>query len=326
MASIISFNEAISETNDQDRSLLIGNGFSAQHFSYQNLLEKTDIDPSEPIYKLFKETGGYDFEAVIHALSEASKVARIYGHSDNSDAFTKDANRVREQLVHAIREIHPEHKQNIVPHISSAMLFLSNFIQFFSLNYDLLLYWIQLEKGHFSDGFGLGEERGGIRGPFKSEAYCNTFYIHGCLHLFLDQEKMLYKAVKSQNGTIDSISNRIVEKKQLPLYVAEGTSVAKISKINSVPYLRYCLDKLHSINGYIFIYGHSAKDNDTHIYDAIFRSNASGVFFSVYDTSEDSISQFDAQLSRFQKLGKKGIPYKLYDAKSACVWDTGSGA
>ena len=38
MPDVISFEEAIQKTDGEDRALLIGNGFSAQYFTYASLL------------------------------------------------------------------------------------------------------------------------------------------------------------------------------------------------------------------------------------------------------------------------------------------------
>ena len=48
MPDVISFSEAIARTDGKDRSLLIGNGFSAQYFSYADLLGKSGIVDAQP--------------------------------------------------------------------------------------------------------------------------------------------------------------------------------------------------------------------------------------------------------------------------------------
>jgi hypothetical protein len=69
MPEIISFDDALAQTKDKDRSLLIGNGFSIEHFSYQTLLEKAGLDDEDPVRKLFAELRTFDFESVIRARS-----------------------------------------------------------------------------------------------------------------------------------------------------------------------------------------------------------------------------------------------------------------
>ena len=53
MPDVISFEDAIVATKDQGRSLLMGNGFSIQHSSYQTLLKETQLGADEPLRKLF---------------------------------------------------------------------------------------------------------------------------------------------------------------------------------------------------------------------------------------------------------------------------------
>ena len=52
----------------------------------------------------------------------------------------------------------------------------SQFVTVFSLNYDLLLYWVNLEKRLLGDGFGLGAHSGRFIGPFSRAriATCST--------------------------------------------------------------------------------------------------------------------------------------------------------
>ncbi|MFP3422587.1 DUF4917 family protein, partial [Bacillus sp. SIMBA_161] len=79
-----------------------------------------------------------------------------------------DAQNVREALVTAVNATHPAHREDLAFQYESAAAFLKNFGTVFSLNYDLLLYWVNLEKRLLKGGFGLGEDvdEGRFRGPF----------------------------------------------------------------------------------------------------------------------------------------------------------------
>lgn len=323
MPSIISFDDAIAATAKQNRSLLIGNGFSSKFFSYKTLLDSVDIGADEPVMKLFRKLHTFDFEAVIRSLTDAAVVSDTYGDTNRASRFLEDADSLRAQLVHAIRANHPTNRADIEPIIPSCIAFLKNFTKFFSLNYDLLLYWVLLENPNslFTDGFGLGAVNDGMKGPFIEGAYCNTYYLHGGIHLFSDRQGDIHKHLKNQNGIIDAITNTIETRKLLPTYVAEGTSWQKIAKINSVPYLRYCYSNLGQIEGNLFIFGHSAADNDSHIYNKIFKSNIDHIYFGTYRSNSDNIAGFDSQLARYQRLAKSEIGYTFYDAESAKVWD-----
>jgi hypothetical protein len=41
---VIDFQEALKRTEDGERTLLIGNGFSSEYFSYRNLLDKSGLE------------------------------------------------------------------------------------------------------------------------------------------------------------------------------------------------------------------------------------------------------------------------------------------
>jgi hypothetical protein len=69
------------------------------------------------------------------------------------------------------------------------------------------------------------------------------------------------------------------------------------------------------------VFGHSAAENDEHIYRAIFGSETKQVYFGVYQPNDDKLRELDAQLAKYQKLGNQGVPYSFYDSESAHVWD-----
>jgi len=246
MPKVISYEEAMKQTGGKDCGLLLGNGFSIQHFSYKTLLEKSDLEPDEPVRLLFDLLETVDFERVVKALEDASIVETVYGNDPHSTELLADANRLREALVHAVRTTHPGHREDIEGVIPSCVEFLASFSNVFTLNYDLLLYWVILQRGaNFSDGFGLGVEANGFLGPF----YCNIFNVHGGLHLFRKPDDDVEKCLMGTTGVIDAIAKVITEGKRFPIYVAEGTSSAKLSRINSIPYLKHCYEILQASTG-----------------------------------------------------------------------------
>jgi hypothetical protein len=158
---------------------------------------------------------------------------------------------------------------------------LRSFNVIFTLNYDLLLYWVILKTERHSDGFGLGGEDGGFR-TFRLGAYCTTYYMHGALHLFLGPQLETRKRVVTNFTITDDITSTIRREKQLPLFVAEGSSLQKLARINSVPYLWHCYEELKKITENVFIFGHSASENDKHVYDALFECKIKRIFFCVH--------------------------------------------
>lgn len=321
MAKILTFEEAMKAAGGKDCSLLLGNGFSARYFSYRSLLDKADLKPTDPVRILFDRLKTVDFERVVRSLESAAEVEAAYGNSKHADELIKDANRLREALVHAIRETHPAHREDIADVIPSCAAFLNAFDQIFTLNYDLLLYWVSLaDEARLPDGFGLGERRNGFQGPFKIGAYCNTYNVHGGLHLFRDGMDV-HKRLDTGSGVIDAIAQTIVNQKRFPLYVAEGTSSAKMNRIKASDYLSHCYEKLGESTGSFFVFGHSADPNDAHIYNAIFKSKIAHLYFCIYQPTDDKIKAVSGELARYKERAGSKISYTFVDSESCHVWD-----
>jgi hypothetical protein len=113
VTALIAFDEAIKASDGKDRALLLANGFSIQHFNYKTLLEKSGLDTRGPLRTLFDTLDTVDFEVVIKALEDAAVVERVYNKVKRADLFLDDADKVRRALVHAVREIHPGHREDI---------------------------------------------------------------------------------------------------------------------------------------------------------------------------------------------------------------------
>lgn len=319
----IPFNDAIALSN-ANRSLLIGNGFSiaqaGAQFSYASLLDKTGLQAGDPVRNVFTALNTVDFELVMQALQHAAQIEDAYGEAARGTLFRNDAAAVREALIHAVREVHP----GISFEIPQAQRdrcgdFLRSFGNVFTINYDLLLYWVILKMGGnlFTDGFGLGNEVGGFR-TFSESGLCNTFYLHGALHLFLEEERETQKRVATTGAIISDIADTIRVRGQLPLFVSEGTSVQKMARINSVPYLRFSYDKLKALQGSLFVYGHSMAENDYHLYNAIFESGIDRLFVCVYKPDENLQSARE-RLAQFRERNQ-GIEVSYVDSSSVQVW------
>ena len=314
--------EAINATKTKAKALLIGNGFSAQHFSYSNLLAEARLEDGNPVKALFEQLNTVDFEVVIHALQDAAMVERAYDNIDQANRFEKDARKVREALVTAVNATHPAHREDLSHQYKCAAAFLEHFAEVFSLNYDLLLYWVNLEKRLLNDGFGRGENvaEGRFKGPFLKNAHCNIFNLHGGLHLFQNEIGETYKALNDGDGVIANITREITENKRLPLYVAEGDSVSKLRKINSVEYLRHCYRILQETTAVVFVFGHSASPNDAHIYHAIFGSKKVHAYFGIFKPDDCKIKAVDAELAKYKKLGGNKVSYSFFASETAHVW------
>jgi Domain of unknown function (DUF4917) len=309
MSKVISFDDAMKNADDKDCSLLLGNGFSARYFSYRSLLDKADLKVNDPVRVLFDRLKTVDFERVVKALEGASEVEMAYGNREHAKGLVVDAGRVREALEHAIRGTHPAHREEIEDVIPSCVAFLSPFDEVFTLNYDLLLNWVSLsDEAHLTDGFGLGERRNGFQGPFKRDAYCKVYDLHGGLHLFRNGSDV-EKRIAGPTGVIDAIAQTITTDKRFPIYVAEGTSPAKLARIKSNDYLSHCYEKVGASVGSFFVFGHSADPNDAHIYQALFRSKIKHLYFCIYQPTDDKIETISGELARYKERMGSEIGY-----------------
>jgi hypothetical protein len=324
MSDTLSFDDAIKASGSSPRTILLGNGFSIAQaggqFAYESLLEQSGLAENSPIRNVFRVLDTFDFEIVMKALEDAAQVELAYEDKNRSKKFKDDATALREALIHAIRTVHPGIQFDIPKLQRDACAgFLKNFESIFTLSYDLLLYWVILHAAskEFRDGFGLGEEIDGFR-KFDLGGYCNTYYLHGALHLFTDAELDTLKRIVTTNTIIDDIATTIRNRRQLPLFVAEGTVSQKIARIRSVPYLTNCYQELSSINGHLFIFGHAASENDAHVYDAICRSKIEKVFVCVHQP-EANLASMRERLARYAERRKK-IKWTYVDAATAKVW------
>jgi hypothetical protein len=317
----ITFDEAMKAVEAGPRSLLLGNGFSSRYFSYRTLLEKCGLVADDPVRVLFDRLKTVDFERVVRALEQAAEVEQAYGNAKHAGQLIKDADRVREALVHAIKDTHPAHREDIKDVIPSCSAFLARFDPVFTLNYDLLLYWVSLfNEARLPDGFGLGEKRNGFLGPFSAGGHCKTYNVHGGLHLFRDGV-LVQKRIDGGKGVIDAIAQTITAGKRFPLYVAEGTSPAKLTRIKASDYLSHCYETLKASTGFFFVFGHSADPNDAHIYDAIFRSDIAHLYFCVFQPTDEKLKNFRGELTRYRERTGSKIDFTFIDSESAHVWD-----
>lgn len=321
---VITFEEGLEASNGRPRSILLGNGFSiaqsGAEFSYANLLERSGLADGSSIRNVFDVLGTTDFEEVMHALEHAATVEQAYGDNAKAEQFNNDAAEVREALIRAIHTVHPGIQFDIpAEQMTACAQFLQHFGTVFSLNYDLLLYWTILnsEGLRLRDGFGRGETVDGFR-TFQTDADCNVYHPHGALHLFLGRQQEAKKRVRTGDTIIDDIENTIRRENQLPLFVAEGTRQQKIAKINSVPYLRHSYNQLKETDGSLFVFGHSASDNDVHIYRAIFLSRVTDLFFCVHDP-DNNLDQIEEQLAPHIRE-RADINIHYVSSETANVW------
>ena len=179
--------------------LLLGNGFSRacrdDIFAYSALFDRADFNQLSPrarhAFDLLQTT---DFERVMLALRDAARLVGLYlpGQPCVGRQLQEDADGLREVLVQAVADNHPEFPAQISDSsYASCRRFLARFDRIYTLNYDLLLYWALMQSEiqptvRSDDGFRAP-------GPGQHETYVTwepgrhgqkVYYLHGALHIF----------------------------------------------------------------------------------------------------------------------------------------------
>lgn len=321
---ILSFDQAMTASGTRTKNIFLGNGFSiaqaGRQFDYEALLEKSGLQNGDPVQNLFRALKTFDFETVMKSLEDAAQVELAYGEKDRATRFSGDAERVRAALIKAVHAVHPGATFEIPQAQRNACaLFLRRFDRIFSLSYDLLLYWVIVHgcTDKFFDGFQHGDQVNGFR-EYSPRARCNTHYLHGALHLFLGPQRETRKRVVTNGTIINDITDTINKTKKPPLFVAEGSSDQKMERINSVPYLVDCYENLQCTEGSIFVLGHSAGEEDRHIYEAIFGSEIEKVFFCVHQPDKDWLA-LRQRVAALNEINKK-IDVAYVDAATVKAW------
>lgn len=270
------------------KNLLLGNGFSINiwsRFGYGTLFEvaqKEDIDHqlTAQSLALFEHVGSANFEDVLRILYHAKLVDEQLGSPQDAE-ITALYEGAKNALGSAVNFAHIPPALANVAEINAR---LRSYKNVFTTNYDLIPYWAIMDSDtwRFKDYF-WGED-----GCFDSSNIAvpadrtKLHYLHGAIHL-----------VELPNGRTKKLTanglNRLSElfdldhPEQFPLFITEGSSKWKLSRVKRNDYLRFCYEKLASSKNGLVIIGHSLhKDYDQHIIDAILQSDSSKVAIGVW--------------------------------------------
>ena len=305
---VLTFAEALEQSAAYaKRHLLLGNGFSIacrpDIFAYGRLYEQANFATlSDTAKKGFEALGTQDFERVIKALRDASRIISAYdGAADLAAECMADSNRLRELLVQTIAASHPAWPGEIGEEEYAALrAFLDHFSTKYTLNYDLLLYWAQM---HTDDGRIVTSDDG-FRSPEEDLAASyvvwepgqshdqDTWYLHGALHVF-DAGTEIQKYTWSKTGVrlIDQIRDALA-RGFFPLFVSEGTSSEKYERIRHNDYLAKAYRSFCSIQHVLFIFGHSFAANDDHYLRCIQRGKVAHLFVSLFGDEGSEQNRF----------------------------------
>jgi len=297
------------------------------------LFEQADFSKVSPTAKYgFTALGTQDFERVIKALRDASAIAFAYGNPTVATTWRDDADKLRELLVETIAASQPAWPGELTEdEYRSCKAFLANFADAYTLNYDLLLYWVQMhveegEEPSSDDGFRTPQDdfvsSYVVWEPAQSHEQ-NTWFLHGALHVFdsgVEVQKFTWKNTRVR--LIDQIRDAL-NRGLFPLFVSEGTSKEKYERIRHNDYLAKAYRSFSEIQGALFIFGHSLADNDLHYLGRIERGKISHVYVGLYgDASTDANRQIIRRAEQLAagRRGKRLLKVSFFDAASAKVW------
>ncbi|EAT14771.1 DUF4917 family protein [Desulfuromonas acetoxidans] len=323
------------------RHLLLGNGFSIacrpDIFVYGKLFERADFSALSPSARhAFEALGTQDFEKVIKALRDASALVALYEdvHGDVPAQMVEDAEGLREVLVQAIASSHPEWPGELTDvEYAVCRVFLNNFDTVYTLNYDLLLYWVQMHtqpgvNPSSDDGFRKPEddlEANYVTWEPENSYGQNTWFLHGALHIFdTGTELQKYTWVNTGIRLIEQIRDAL-ERSYFPLFVAEGTSEEKLERIRHNDYLAKAYRSFSSIGGALFIYGHSLAENDEHYLKRIEKGKIRHVYVGIYGDPTSAANKAIISRAKALALARKGkttLDVSFFDAGTTQVWES----
>jgi hypothetical protein len=337
--AVLSFAEALRDSEQYNRRhALLGNGFSIacrpNIFAYGKLFEQADFSKISPTAKnAFAALGTQDFEKVIKALRDSSKIVSSYGGpAALATVLNDDADGLRELLVETIAASHPAWPGELEQHEYRACReFLANFHSVYTFNYDLLLYWAHMhtaddEEPSSDDGFRAPQDDFDadyvVWEPDQSHEQ-NTWFLHGALHVF-DSGTEIQKYTWSKTGVrlIDQVRNAL-NKNYFPLFVSEGTSAEKYERIRHNDYLAKAYRSFSSIQGALFIYGHSLAENDDHYLRCIQRGKVAHLYVGLYGDPNSDSNRFITRRANQLTNGRRArnpLSVSYYDSATAKVW------
>lgn len=301
--------------------VIFGNGLSVSvnsSFAYSSLYNaavELGIIKQES-KELFEVFGTKDFEYLLRKLSQASTVNKVLklDHLTPANKY----NVIKQALITAVSRVHPRKNSIDFEWLERAHKFLSSKHSVFSLNYDLIPYWIagMKEFEGFTDYFwaeNLTFDPTDLAVYYKRT---RLYYPHGALFLFEDIEGSIGK-IRSIDGTsaLDQISSYL-ENYSVPVFISEGTSQDKLRRIKSNTYLSFAYSRMQDMGGGVIIYGTSLSRQDSHIIDAIKKSKVYKIAYGIYPVGMTSIDVETVKANVQQMFQHRKIDFYFFDART----------
>lgn len=355
---ILAFSEALEKAKTYSRKhLLLGNGFSIackpDIFAYGSLFVEAKKTMSTELAQIFAAMGTQDFEEVIRALQNAAAIVGVYRpkFSATKNLLIADAEKLKTDLIQAVAGRHPERPNEISDQrYIACRTFLSNFVgekangKIYTMNYDLLLYWALMHEEEdksarialtHDDGFRKDQED--YDAPYvewqgeRAAHGQNIHYLHGALHLFdAGHHLQKYTWVNTGKALVDQ-ANEALKKNLFPVFVAEGDSKSKLTKIQHSAYLHHNFKSFAGVcqtkskdGAALFVYGHSFAKNDAHVLNMIGYGKIDHLFVSLYGDPDCHANQIIranvAEIVGLRSSAYAALKVDYFDAGSAKVW------
>jgi len=338
--TILSYSDVLAKA-DALRHLLLGNGFSIACrpalFRYDKLFDRADFSSLDSAREAFDRLSTTNFETVIRALRNFALICELYAPGDvkAKARASKDADALREALVNAVADSHPDRPHHVEgDEYLNCRGFVRGYKSINTLNYDLLLYGALMQDELGDDEIPCDD---GFRKPADDQkaSYVSwdpdnsksqtVRYLHGALHLYdTGVEMKKFTWINTMVPLVEQI-RAALEQQFYPVFVSEGTSAEKLERIRHNDYLCKMYRSFTELQGAIVVYGHSLDESDDHIFnDRIGRhGKTSQLFISLYgDPSSPGNKTIIRRALAIARLRPERRPLEVqfYDAASASVW------
>ncbi|MPZ22169.1 MAG: DUF4917 family protein [Dehalococcoidia bacterium] len=302
------------------REILLGNGFSIglwPRFAYGSLFgvarDSGHLSPEDA--RLFEEMETADFERGLSQLLTTAMVLDVYRELDARSRIGGRYAAIQKALLASLRDVHPRWSDVTDEALTTAACFLRQFARVYSTNYDLLLYWTILrDKDHFRDFFwrrGFDSSNTEIWGDATA-----LYYLHGAVFLSENTIGEATKIVRGERQDLLTILGAALQAGNIPLFVSEGASRAKVRRIRESDYLSFCHDALRSSDAPLVVYGSRLGDSDEHITRSIHESPRSDIAVGLYTDDPDEVADEKHRIGRL--LAGKRLAF--FDSRTLNPW------
>ncbi|HHX7430308.1 DUF4917 family protein [Legionella pneumophila] len=276
-------------------SLILGNGASIafnEIFSYTRLYEVASENNyiNQKLSSLFDKFGTKNFEVVLYRLWQAKEVLNLL--EGNTNIVDENYFLCRNALINTVKAAHIQYDKDdevFVEKLQNASNFLKNFSIVYSLNYDLILYWV-IAMGNrggniFKDCFWekltdtnfnlFNSDWDFLKTPTLGQKKAILiFYPHGNLTLARVKQKHLneidLKIVSADQMHLDAIIKTWENENLEPVFISEGDYNEKKNRIYESNYLRKIYEKgFEEVGQKLVFYGWGISQEDYHILERL---------------------------------------------------------